>query len=162
MPFTSPFGSITTPSFNPSYSNVPQNKPPKPAAVPETKPPQVSSIPETPESSVELLNAGIRPKIFSTKTTEGSPEIALPRPAAMPRIQMPLPVATPAPMPLPQPASMPLQPQFVPAAMPGLQGFMIIPIPTATPPTPQQGVAVEQPGMPTEIQRLNPHRPIFV
>ena len=64
MPFASPFGSITTPSFNPSYSNVPQNKPPKAASVPQNKPPTSSALPESPASSVEELNSGITPHIF--------------------------------------------------------------------------------------------------
>ena len=70
MPFTSPFGSIMTPSFNPSYSNVPQNKPPKPVSIPQNKPPTPESLPESPTSSVEELNAGITPHMFSSRATQ--------------------------------------------------------------------------------------------
>ena len=66
MPFTSPFGMITTPSFNPSYSNVPQNKPLKPAPPPQNKPlGGAETPPESQESSVSELNAGVTPHIFA-------------------------------------------------------------------------------------------------
>ena len=136
MPFASPFGSISTPSFNPSYSNVPQNKPPKPAAVPETKPPQVSSIPETPESSVELLNAGIHPQVFASRgnATEEQQETAMP--VAMPQVQTPMPMYAPAPF---NPYA-----AYLSALQPPQLGV------------PARAVAPQLP------QRLNPNRPIFV
>ena len=96
MPFTSPFGSIMSPSFNPSYSNVPQNKPPKPATIPENKPPKAESTPEMPESSVAELNAGITPHVFAPKEAE-APEP--PQFNAMPMT----PPTPPVPMEMPQP-----------------------------------------------------------
>jgi hypothetical protein len=68
---------ITTPSFNPSYSNVPQNKPLKPAPLPQNKPLRTATAPdEEPEDDpVSLLNGGRRLHIFS-KREESNPSEA--------------------------------------------------------------------------------------
>lgn len=84
MPFSSPFGIVSTPSFNPSYSNVPQNKTAKPVAVPQNKPNQSLSTPPKAESSIDELTAGITPQIFM--------------PQSVPAPQMPMqPAYTPYP-----------------------------------------------------------------
>ena len=101
MPFASPFASISTPSFNPSYSNVPQNKPPKPAAIPQPKQPTELQVPESQESSIAELNSGITPHVFT-------PQAMM---APMPQQQQFMPVA------MPQPFT-----QFMPAMVPpGMQ-----------------------------------------
>ena len=153
MPFTSPFGSIMSPSFNPSYSNVPQNKPPKPAAIPENKPPKAESTPEMPESSVAELNAGITPHVFAPKEAE-APEP--PQFNAMPMT----PPTPPVPMEMPQPFQM--APQFIPSTMPNMPSFVVIPVFMPQSSTPQEGVAEQATEVPQLPQRLNPNRPIFV
>lgn len=95
MPFTSPFGSITTPSFNPNYSNVPQNKPPKPLSIPQAKPPSNNHEPETPSSSVEELNSGVTPHIFTPENME-APQTAEFNPVPMAPQTPPIPMFMPA------------------------------------------------------------------
>ena len=101
MPFTSPFGSVMTPSFNPAYSNVPQNKPPKPVEIPQNKPPKAESVPETPTSSVEELNAGIMPHIFASQPMQ-VPEVPQFNAMPMPQFNPYVPLGTPQRAVMPQ------------------------------------------------------------
>lgn len=158
MPFTSPFGAVMTPSFNPSYSNVPQNKPPKPITAPQVTPPKELSSPETPESSVAELNAGIMPKIFLQRGAQapGAQRFnAMPMPLTMPEPAQP-------PTPLAQPPTFPMQPMVIPATAPGQPSFLLVPLFMPQQPTPQQGVTNQQTEEPQLPRRVNPYRPIFV
>ena len=154
MPFASPFGSISTPSFNPSYSNVPQNKQPKAATVPETKPPiKEESQPQSQESSIAEINSGISRKIFTPEAFQ-QPTTARFTPNELPAPMSPMPVA--------MPSQFPMQPMFIPPQAPGMPGFIMTPIFLPQAATPQQGVAVQPTEEAAQSQRLNPGRPIFV
>ncbi len=153
MPFTSPFGSVMTPSFNPAYSNVPQNKPPKPVEIPQNKPPKAESVPETPTSSVEELNAGIMPHIFASQPMQV--------PTAPQFNAMPMTSPTP-PTPVAMPQQFPMTAQYIPSKQPGMPGLLVIPIFQPQYSTSQQGLAVQPTEEPRLQQRLNPQRPIFV
>lgn len=112
MPFISPFGAVMTPSFNPSYSNVPQNKPPKPITAPQVTPPKELSSPETPESSVAELNAGITPKIFLKRGAQ-APEAQRFNATPMPQQRPPTPMVIPQfNQYTPMPESMEAMPQL--------------------------------------------------
>lgn len=133
MPFASPFGSVTTPSFNPGYSNVPQNKAATPAAIAQKK----AAAPEdtTPmgtTSSVAELTAGVTPKIFTPQ------EAAVPPPAEFAPARMPS---------LPPYSQMVVPPPFNPYYLSEVVPGMGVP------------ARVEAPQLP---QRINPNRPIFV
>lgn len=93
MPFTSPFGSVATPNFNPSYTNVPQNRPPKAVSTPAPVPTPI----EMP-STMEALNAMIRPNITS-----------LPSPLPAERPNLPLPTQPPMPLAMPFPYQNPYE-----------------------------------------------------
>jgi hypothetical protein len=145
MPFTSPFGSIITPSFNPSYSNVPQNKPPKPAAVPRANP-----TPKVPEGndSINELTAGVTPKVFIPQESQVSAPAEF-NPTSIPTMPTQIPQ-----LPMAMPTPMPQLPMAIPPAFNPYNAYFSQMIP------PQMaGQRVVAPQLP---QRLNPGRPIFV
>jgi len=139
MTFTSPFGNIIEPDFNPNSSQLPQNQKakamaqpsqsqsskPKPMALPEPTSPEAFSTPD--------FNAMIKPVLFAapkieTATAEYTPEpftilqaqtpaVYMPVPFAMPEAQAPMPAYMPMaqawPVALPQPIQLPQLPQQI-------------------------------------------------
>ena len=155
MPFASPFGSVTTPSFNPGYSNVPQNKAAKAPTASSAVPPKAKEEGAvSTEDSPSLLTAGIKPALFVPREAAVPPTPPQPTPMAMPSV-------APAPTPLSMPTPFPTKPMFIPSQHPGMPSFFVIPVftPESEAPPTEELPALSEPQMP---RRINPNRPIFV
>jgi len=148
MSFTSPFGNIIEPNFNPNSSQLPQNQKakataqpsqsqsqsskPKPMALPEPTSPEAFSTPD--------FNAMIKPVLFAAPKTETATAEYTPEPFTILQAQTPAPYI-PVPFAMPQaqtPFAIPMA-QALPVALPQL---------------------IQLPQLPQQVQ--NPNRLIFV
>jgi len=154
MSFTSPFGNIIEPDFNPNSSQLPQNQKakataqpsqsqsqspkPKPMALPEPTSPEAFSIPD--------FNAMIKPVLFAAPKAETATAEYTPEPFTILQAQTPAPYM---PVPFAMSEAQAPMPAYIPFAMPMAQA-----LPVALP------QPIQLPQLPQQVQ--NPNRLIFV